>query len=89
MYPNKREESDTSIKMNVVLVSRIFNYIPMYIYLQVALRIETSLLFVEVDAVLPKEGVVKVPLQNKRCLLNLIDFEMYDLQGSLVRALQT
>lgn len=81
MYPNKREESDTSIKMNVVLVSRIFNYIPMYIYLQVALRIETSLLFVEVDAVLPKEGVAKVPLQNKRCLLNLIDFEMYDLQG--------
>jgi hypothetical protein len=34
----------------------------MYIYLQIDLRIETSLLLVEVDAVLPKEEVAKIPL---------------------------
>jgi hypothetical protein len=38
----------------------------MYIYLQIALQVEPSLPLVEVDAVLPKEEVAKVPLQNKK-----------------------
>jgi hypothetical protein len=49
----------------------------MYIYLQIAVRIENCLLLVVVDV----EDVAKVLLQRKKEVLNLVAFQESDLQG--------